>query len=126
MILAALLVCLAGQPSFDTIDEAANASLKAAMLLPMAKRYEGAGIILQCGEVYTYAKPQSIHEEYGFELTITPPKGAKLAAIYHTHPGNRGSDRADEFSKEDIAMQKFLRVPSYLYIVRINEVRVLE
>lgn len=119
LTLLALLIVAAPTP----LDAAATAALREAWQLAGKGRYEYAGVIWSCGTVasmrgvgpsYSYTSPQrSTGEPDTFSITVKQPHGCTLAAIYHTHPGQKLKD-ARQLSDSDVRMMHRFKVPSYI------------
>lgn len=96
-------------PQFASADLAAEGALSLA--LSLATRYEYAGGIIRCGDVYTYTEPQTSSDADGFRVRLRFPQGCTLAGIYHTHPQGK---REALYSRADLMTACRLGVPSYI------------
>jgi hypothetical protein len=105
---------------FATIDDAALAALRSAMIHTDCHEYAGA--IIERNGSYSFTQPAASHNDT-FELRIRLDQGAHLAAIYHTHPRCRVGEESEYFSPDDVATAKQLRVPSYIGVQFDHSVR---
>jgi hypothetical protein len=83
---------------------------------------------LECGTAVLQAAdgtyrilPVSIGTANTIQFTIRL-NGDKLIALFHTHPGK--DPNADSFSDTDVRIAERLRVMSYIYVSRLQEMRV--
>jgi hypothetical protein len=111
----------AGAALFATVDEAAVAALAEAMAARPAK-HEHAGVVYRCGDGYGYTAPQR-GGRIGFRLAVDLPKGARLAALYHTHPV---AFMDWQFSEHDTEVAAKMLVPSFVGVVRYGRVIALD
>jgi proteasome lid subunit RPN8/RPN11 len=109
-------------PEFETADAAAEAALAIAM--EKKHNVEWGGFVLQLKDgryAYTEAVTCGQRETCAYEGQLLP--GARLAAIYHTHPEHE----ADEyFSEADIATAIRHAVKSYIGVVAGRHMRVFD
>jgi len=108
---------------FASVDGAALTAVKEALAHHRSAEQEYAGAIFRCDDQYGYTTPRTSGRHDRVRVQITLPKGSKLAAIYHTHPG--AAHEARFFSEGDTESAAQLRVPSYLGVVRTGDIRLL-
>lgn len=105
-------------PMYGTTDEAAKAAF--GRLTP--GDLEQAGVIYQMPDgKYAYSIPTTQQQRDHFELRASTGDSQKLAAIFHTHPGD--DTNAQYFSPNDIAIAKQLAVPSYVQFLKDGSMR---
>lgn len=66
--------------------------------------------------------PITVGTEQTFKLHINYAPGDTLICVFHTHPGRDGN--ADSFSDVDVRVAEKLNVPSYIFVLRLGEMRV--
>lgn len=92
----------------------------------LADTHENATVIVCQAENCT-ALPASRQNEGNFRLHVPLKTGERIAAIIHTHPTSGVVwDRSEEFSADDKQIADSLRVPSYVYFVKLHQIRVYE
>lgn len=106
-----------------SLDDSARAALDEALPISAETGHEYAGALYVIDGCYSYTPPQTSGEKKDVAITITLPKGAQLAGIYHTHPH---SPYAHLFSPNDVAAARALGVPSYIGLVSDSSMRVFE
>ena len=97
-------------PGFDQLEEAIKGIMPYAFALSEEVNEEHAGCVFELAGKYYYSEPVSQGSYDDFQIKCLPPKGARLQAIYHTHPA--GSDVG--FSTSDIRIAKELKVNNYV------------
>jgi hypothetical protein len=106
---------------YATVDEAAREAL--AVALPLSEEVEHGGVVWAIGDRYCFSAPvRGTQDEVRYRIVM--PEGVRLAAIYHTHPVSAPLHKRRRFSDADIAVSVRLRVPSYLGVAGIDDVRV--
>lgn len=115
--------CAALVLSFVSAEAAAVAGVKEALAQPRADEREFAGAVYRCGDRFGFTKPRTSGQGESVRIEVRLPPGAKLAAIFHTHPGMVSEARF--FSEGDTETAARLGVPSYMGIVRSGAVKVL-
>lgn len=107
---------LVGEVGFNTMDQAAITALQSS--LKISSSVEEAGALYVLNGKYYYTSPASNAFEEHFAIQIAFPKGAKLVALYHTHPNNKQtSSLVDLFSPGDVQISDQLQVISYIGVV---------
>lgn len=92
----------------------------------LSDTHESATVVV-CQEQECSALPASRQNEGNFRLHVHLKAGEHIAAIIHTHPTTGVVwDRSEEFSQDDKGMADSLRVPSYVYFVKLHQIRVYE
>lgn len=95
--------------AYSTEQQAAEAALEASEAISRDTELAG-GIVLTSGTYYfTTPVSSGLHDHFDIRLQFR----GKLVAIYHTHPG-ANSGLADQFSPEDYAVARKLKLPSYM------------
>lgn len=76
-----------------------------------------AAIVQQPDGTYAqaYSEP-TYRSKLHVEIVIEVPKGDRIAAIWHTHPACPGYKTDTQFSPDDVATQRALNVPSFIYV----------
>lgn len=88
--------------------------------------HEQATVVI-CSVEHCIALPMTRQNEGNFRLHITLKSNEHVAAIIHTHPStDMVWDESEKFSPDDKQMADSLRVPSYVYFAKLNQVRVYE
>lgn len=82
---------------------------------------EYGGVVYQIGSSFYTSEPATLNEAEQVSFRIRLHKGAKLVALYHTHPG-AGDPSA--FSECDIKMAELLNVPSYIIVQQTKQMEV--
>ncbi|MFI5344967.1 MAG: DUF4329 domain-containing protein [Elusimicrobiota bacterium] len=108
--------------AYASAEQAAVEALKIAM--PLSGSYENGGFIAERDGEYFYSDPVSAHEEGHISFAAVIPAGARLAAIYHTHPG--ASSEYLLFSSDDVKEARALGVDSYIGVLDDHTVRRFE
>jgi hypothetical protein len=106
---------------YATVDEAARAAL--AVALPLSQEVEHGGAIWRINNQFCFSAPVRGSEDM-VRYRIVVSAAMSLAAIYHTHPVSAPMHKRRRFSDADIAVAVRLRVPSYLGVAGIDDVRV--
>jgi hypothetical protein len=103
-----------GAVCHPSIREAAIAGIRAAAAIDWKVEYGGA-VFERGPQCFVHSTPVTSNQPNRVEYAIRIEVGrTSLAGIYHTHtPGGH----AREFSADDRAEQKRLRIPSYLGII---------
>ena len=128
LMLAALALSAAPMPvattqgavGYATEAEAAQAALTVAAQ-QSAELEQAGGIALKDGKYYP-TNAVSNHDREHFAIRIQ--FAGKLVAIYHTHPGNDGTQ--DAFSRDDRAVAANMHVHSYIKAVASGGVYMLD
>lgn len=97
------------QKGYDTPKEAVIAALKEA--IPKSSQFEHAGALYEKDGKFFFTEPKSNGENDSVKVKVRFPKGAKLVALYHTHPDGR---RSEVFSPNDIAIATQLDIPYFM------------
>lgn len=98
-----------GEPH-PTASQAAIAALRA--LFRDARPYESGGFVIEKDGRFRSSRPVTQRSRTEVNYCIVLPRGAKLAAIYHSHVGN------PEFSPRDRRNAERVGLPSYLGTIR--------
>lgn len=112
---------------FDSPDDAAQAALKEAMR--RSKRFEHAGAIYEQDGRFFFTDPEESGSRNEVGVSVRYPEGARLAALYHTHPRDSRRSRgtpSDTFSAADVQIADKLGLPYYLGAVEGSEMRVFK
>jgi len=105
---------IAGQRPYATAQDAMHAAALAA--IGVSNVYESGGAIYATSEdAYYFTQPVTAHATTEIDYRVAAPAGARLIALYHTHPGHTGT--ADEFSDSDARTARRLRTPMYVVSV---------
>lgn len=127
----ALLVFLSGQakaqvPLGSGVHESQSLALMEALhdcrLTGTYKTMECATAVLRTANSEYRIMPVTVGTEQTFRLHIAYQPGDVLVCIFHTHPGRDAN--ADSFSDLDVRVAKKLSVPSYIFVLRLGEMRV--
>lgn len=104
-------------PLFDSADQAAHA------LAPKLTTggLEHAGVLIQTAEGKYQYSTLIQGDRDSFALAAKLPKGAKLAGIVHSHPGDE--DMSQVFSPGDVTIANQLKIPSYVRFLKDGSVR---
>jgi proteasome lid subunit RPN8/RPN11 len=97
-------------PSRSSADEAAIATLQE--LIREGLSYESGGFVIKKDGVFRSSKPVTQRSRTAVNYCIALPRGASLAAIYHTHVGD------PQFSTKDRHNADRAGVPSYIGTIR--------
>ena len=104
---------------FSSPDEAAiNALNKIA-----EKKYETGGILYSEGDKFYASEPQGQKKAGQFQAKVSIPAGAKLAGIYHTHPGRQDDSDAELFSTDDVDVANRMKMQSYIRALDSGNIR---
>lgn len=100
--------------AFETIEAAATAGEIAALSASRVKEF--AGVIVQTDGKYYISLPVSSGQEGHFQLAIKLTATQHMVALYHSHPSNNDADgiKSQQFSSDDVAVAKSLKVISYI------------
>lgn len=119
----ALLVFLSEQAhAHETTSEALMAALHDCRNTGTYKTMECATAVLRTANSEYRIMPVTVGTERAFRLHIAYQPGDVLVCIFHTHPGKDAN--ADAFSDLDVRVSEKLAVPSYIFVLRLNEMRV--
>lgn len=86
------------------------------------KTMECATAILRGSDGTYRVAPITVGTERTFRLHINYQLGDTLVCLFHTHPGK--DHNADSFSDLDVRVAEKLGVPSYIYVLRLSQMRV--
>lgn len=107
-------------PEFDTADLAAK-SLEPQLSVSANKGVEFAGVLFQNARGKYQYSTLIPGDHDNFKLSAQVPKGSKIAAIVHSHPGE--DDVGQVFSPNDIQIANQLKVPSYVHFLKSGSTR---
>lgn len=96
---------------FEALEKAVEAALREASPLTLKSRNEYGGMVLRGEDGFRYTRPVTSDDPHSVRYSLTIPKGQKPAAMYHTHPCG---PQSVQFSRDDIAMLRQLKVPSFI------------
>ncbi len=86
------------------------------------KTMECASAIIRSPDGSYRVNPITVGTERMFKLHLNLERGDTLVCLFHTHPGRDAN--ADVFSDLDVRVSEKLGVPSYIYVLRAEKLRV--
>lgn len=102
---------------YDSLEDAIFYAVQATRELG-ANKTEYVTLVYQTPDgKYHYAAPKGGEKRSSAKAKLSYPKGAKIVALVHNHPGaddGRELYGQDKFSPADIQQAKALNVPSYM------------
>lgn len=104
---------------YDSLDDVIFYAAQAAREMG-ANKTEYMSVVYQAPDGrYQFAEPQGGEHRAKADAKLTFPKGSKLLALVHNHPGmdvedGRGDRGQSKFSPEDVQQAKELGIPSYI------------
>lgn len=104
--------------AYSSADEAAKAAEAAAM--PLSRVYEFGGVIVERNGRFFYTTPTTSGRTGEVKIRALIPVGARLAGLYHTHPGD---SCGEFFSTEDVSTAMQMKLPSYIGVLSDGSVR---
>jgi len=107
---------------FSSSDEAAISALNKIS----DKQYETGGIIFSEGDKFFASEPQGQKKAGQFQARVTIPAAAKLAGIYHSHPGRQDDSDAELFSTDDIDVANRMKMLSFIKALDSGNIRKYE
>lgn len=108
-------------PWMPDLDSAVAEAIKRAQL---QNKTETAGVIFQNPDgMYAYSIPLTMKIRDEFALQAQSGKDRKLAAIWHSHPGDTKGDDSTVFSPNDITRADQLKLPSYIQFMVDGKLR---
>jgi proteasome lid subunit RPN8/RPN11 len=105
----------AGQVGAETMDDAAKAGVSAAIAADTMTEY--AGSVYTVGGKFFYTKVVSQKKDGGVDYRIQMPVGAKLVAIFHTHPSTDHGAEPKQFSKSDVNTAQKMGLVMYVGVI---------
>lgn len=124
-LLTALVILLAATQCARADDVVSALAVASFQQMDLSDTHEQARVIVRTAEGGYYATPVSRQQEGSFRLHVLLRPGETLAAILHTHPGTGVIwDRSGEFSPDDVDTATRLRIPSYVFFAKLQQVRV--
>lgn len=122
-----LFLCLSSKVMAQNVSaviptDALRAALHECQLTGTYKTMECATAILRGSDGTYRVTPITVGTEGTFRLHINYQLGDTLVCLFHTHPGKDGN--ADSFSDLDVRVAEKLEIPSYIYVLRLSQMRV--
>jgi hypothetical protein len=120
---AALCILLCSQSRANApITEALNLALYDCRLTGDYQHMECATAIIQSADGSLRINPVTVGTERTFKLHLNLALGERVVCLFHTHPGR--DPNADLFSDLDVRVAEKLGIPSYIYVLRAQHIRV--
>jgi hypothetical protein len=121
LMLSFVSVCSASEPlSLPVANEAPSSTLDKAAIQALRSAIKVSTVVEEAGALYTlggkfyYTSAASNSDEAHFAIRIGFPQGAKLVALYHTHPNHENNDM---FSPNDVNIANQMHVISYVGVL---------
>jgi proteasome lid subunit RPN8/RPN11 len=119
----ALIVFLSGQAkAHDTQSEALIEALHDCRNTGMFLTMECATAVVKSVDGQYRIMPVSVGTAKAFKLHLSMSQGDILVCVFHTHPGK--DPNADLFSDLDVRVAEKLSVPSYIFVLHTQQMRV--
>lgn len=108
----------ANQQSYATEQAAMDAAAHSA--LSISTTNEVGGAIYKQGTAYHFTLGVTANAGNAVDYRVALPQGAKMVALYHTHPGTNGG--ADHFSPDDLKLADSMHTSMYVVVVMTDTV----
>lgn len=103
-----------------TVRDAAVAAM------PLSGTVEYGGAILEVRDEFCYTAPVTQSKQTRIAYRVFAEPGARVAALYHTHPAAARLERASRFSAADVAASVQADVVSFVGIAATGDIRVFD
>lgn len=105
------------QIGFDSSQLAMKAAAQELKTISITNEVAGAIYLYNNKYYYTLGVTQSCSDCIDYKIAL--PHNAKLVALYHSHPGDKG---ADDFSPDDLNLAKRLNTAMYVVVLKTDNV----